>query len=303
MAAGGLVYCLRTRLLSVALAALVSGFVGGFGFATATFLKLVEVKYVPLLLGYFFGDSAWQTNWHSILEQTYGFLNGIGIALAIGYLARRLPRISDEPRIRPWTEIVAVAIVLLGITYVNLVKNVPNWIQLKAIPAELYGLPSRFWFDLGYGLLAVAVIALLFRHRSRRLALIPESWVGKGQLLYVVFLWWMVLGNFMRAIPPFQEQRLITEGVIHANAVLCTALLLVWPRPGPWPDRENETITVRSLRNVCSAGMLALVVTVVAESWGTRAIHGSDYVQQAGYHTRFGPDAKTGRAVKGQPHP
>jgi hypothetical protein len=303
MTAGAFVYCLRSNLIPVALAGLISGIVGAFGFATATFLKLVEVKYVPLFLSYFFGEAAWQTNWHSILEQTYGLWNGVGIAIAMAYLARRLPPVSDEPRIRPWTEVVAVAGVLLGITYVNLVKNVPNWVQSQAIPAHLYGLPSRAWFDLGYALLAVAVIALLFRHLRKPMDVIPDSWLGKGQLLYVVFLWWMVLGNLMHAIPPLREQRLITEGVIHVNAVLCTALVLVWPQPRQWPDREKETITARSLRRVSVVGLLALVLTVAAESWGTRAIHASAFVPQAGYHTRFGPDAKTGKPMKGQPHP
>jgi hypothetical protein len=46
-----------------------------------------------------------------------------------------------------------------------------------------------------------------------------------------------------------------------------------------------------------------MVVTLTAESLATRAIHGNNYVPYAGYHTRFGPDAKTGKPQKGQPHP
>jgi hypothetical protein len=49
--------------------------------------------------------------------------------------------------------------------------------------------------------------------------------------------------------------------------------------------------------------MATLAVTVAAESLATRAIHGNDYIKHAGYHTRFGPDAKTGKPQKGQPHP
>ena len=45
------------------------------GLSTATAFKLIEVK------------SGWQTNWHSILEQTYGAINGIGIGFALLYLA------------------------------------------------------------------------------------------------------------------------------------------------------------------------------------------------------------------------
>jgi hypothetical protein len=303
MTAGALVFFVRARLLPMVQAMLIAGFVGGFGFATATFLKLVEVKSVPLVLSHFFGEAAWQTNWHSILEQTYGLFNGIGLAVAMAYLGCRLPRTADQPRTRPWTEVVAVAFVLLAITYVNLVKNVPNWVKVNAIPREMYGLSSKTWFDFGYGLLAVVVVALLVRHLYRRLAFIPESWLGRGQLLYLVFLWWMVIGNLMRAIPPFQEVRLITEGVIHVNAVLCTLLILVWPRPSRWPDLETQTVSIRSVCGVVVAGCVGLVVTVAAESYGTRAIHGSDFVKHAGYHTRFGPDAQTGKPVKGKPHP
>src|SRR5262249_15551813 len=54
--AGALVFFMRQGLIPVVHAALVSGFFGGFGFATATFLKLVEVKYVPLALSAVFGE-------------------------------------------------------------------------------------------------------------------------------------------------------------------------------------------------------------------------------------------------------
>jgi hypothetical protein len=306
MTAGALVYFLRNGMRPVAHAALVCGFFGTFGFATATFLKLVEVKYVPQGLSYLFGESTWQTNWHSILEQSYGFLNGIGLAVAMAYLARRVPTVSDEPPVRRWTEVAAVSFVLLAVTYVNVIKDVWTWVQMKpvpAIPADLYGIPSRVWFMVGYALLAGAIVVLLIRHLKSRIALVPLSWLGKGQLLFIVFLWWIVIGNLMRAIPPFNEQRLITEGVIHVNAVLCTLCVLLWPRPTNLPDREGRGFSTGSLIAVTAVGLILLAVTVVGESYGTRAIHGSNFVGHAGKHTRFGPDAQTGSPKKGEPHP
>src|SRR5262249_34286149 len=146
-------------------------------------LKLVEVKYVPLGLSQLFVEGKWDTNWHSVLEQSYGFLNGIGIAVAMAYLARRLPRTSDEPRERSWTEVAAVFFVLVVITYVNIVKNVPNWVRHHAIPPEMYGVTSWNWFNIAYGTLAAAVVLLLAWHLRKPLALIPENYLGKGQLL------------------------------------------------------------------------------------------------------------------------
>jgi hypothetical protein len=303
MTAGALVYFLRNGLIPVAHAALVSGFFGGFGFATATFLKLVEIKYVPLGLSQLFGEGKWDTNWHSVLEQTYGFLNGIGIAVAMAYLARRLPRTSDEPRERVWTEHAAILFVLLVITYVNIVKNVPNWVEQKAIALELYGVSTLDWFNIAYAFLAAAVMLLLIKHHRQRLPIMPENHLGKGQFLYLVLLWWVVIGNLMRAIPPFAEQRLITEGVIHLNAVLCTVFLVLWPRPTNLPDLEDRRSGLGSLVAVTLIGLVAFGGTVALESYGTRAIHGDKFVGYAGYHVRFGPDAKTGKPEKGKRHP
>jgi hypothetical protein len=84
MTVGILIFCLRKRLWAVALASLITGFIGGFGFATAQAVKLVGLS------------TDLQTNWHSVLEQTYGFINGIGIAVAMGVLASRTGRVRDE---------------------------------------------------------------------------------------------------------------------------------------------------------------------------------------------------------------
>ena len=91
MTVGAIVYCLRTGLAEVARAGLVSGFIGGIGFAGASMLKLVEVT------------SGYNTNWHSILEQTTGFFNGIGIAVAMAGLAHRVDPVDcARMMIRPF---------------------------------------------------------------------------------------------------------------------------------------------------------------------------------------------------------
>ena len=58
------------------------------------------------------------------------------------YLARRLPRTTDEPRPRRWTEVAAVAFVLLLIPYLNVIKDVPNWIEQHAPGADALRVPS-----------------------------------------------------------------------------------------------------------------------------------------------------------------
>src|SRR5437016_4526281 len=148
-------------------------------------------------------SSSWETNWHSLLEQTYGFINGIGLAVALFWVARSAPRTTEEPPVRKWTELYAAGFVLLLVTYLNLSKNPEVWVKAKAMPAVLYGLSADTWFNLAYLALAGVFIALLIVHRRRPLPVLSAGWLARGQLLYLVFLWVMVIGNFERALVSF----------------------------------------------------------------------------------------------------
>jgi hypothetical protein len=280
---GLLVYCLRHGLAPVALAALKTGFAGGIGFASSSMLKLVEVT------------SGLETNWHSILEQTTGLFNGLAVAMAMAGPIRRAPRASDDPPSRRWTEVYAVGFVLLLITYLNLSKNAGEWVRVKAVPAAMAGLSAAHWFDLAYLALAVAVLVPLVRHLSRPLPLLSASPLGRGQWLFLAFLWWMVVGNFERAVVGFAPQRLVTEGVIHLNAALGSLLLLLSSTPA---RAETDALpfepAVRSrLRKTLAVGLTAAAVSVLVD-WGVvRAIYGDRFAGYASRHIRFGPNATT----------
>ena len=136
------------RFVEVARAALVCGFIGGIGFAAASMLKLVEVT------------SGYETNWHSILEQTTGLFNGIGLAVAVCGLAHgERPISSRQPGRESWTEPFALGFVVLGITYLNLRKNVAQWVAVHADAGRDGRHCAGAWFDLGYFLLALTLLA------------------------------------------------------------------------------------------------------------------------------------------------
>jgi len=287
MTVGLLWYCRRAGLPDVARAALVCGFLGGIGFALASMLKLVEIT------------SGYQTNWHSILEQTTGLFNGIGLACAVAGLARWSPSVGGAPERPPATEPLALGFVLLGITYLNLRKNVAQWIAVKAMPAEMVGIAASVWFELGYVLLSLTMLALLMRHRKRPLPIVPESWLGKGQLLYVGLLWWLVAGNFERALVAFTAERLVTEGVIYVVALACTLILLlssdsvrasVEQRPSPPGARERVGLTT-----VVTVGLVAAILSIAVDWVVVRAIYGDQFAGHAGLHIRFGPEATINR--------
>jgi hypothetical protein len=279
MVAGMLFYFQRQGQHGLTYASLVTGFVGGLGFAGATLFKLIEVK------------SGWDTNWHSVLEQSYGFINGLGVALLMERLRMRTLPVTDTPPTPRWTEAFAVSFLLLLLTYINLQKIVNDWVSAKTIPETMLFLTTRGWFDLFYAVTALTFLVLLREHLRRPLPLVPPTWLGKGQMLYLAFLWWIVIGNFLKAIVAFAPQRLVTEGTIHINALLCTLMVLLWTRPAQPPDLQPVTDYRPLLKRTLAVGFAIMALYTLLE-WGLiRAIYGNTFAGHAKLHIRFGPNA------------
>ena len=281
MTLGALWWLRRIGLAQVTRAGLVCGFIGGIGFAAASMLKLVEVT------------SGYETNWHSILEQTTGLFNGLALAVAMSPLLRSAPAADDDagsPASRR-TASYALAFVVLGITYLNLRKNAGEWVRVGAMPKEMVGLSTGAWFDLAYLLIALTFLTLLIRHARVPLAILPESPMGRGQLLYVLLLWWLVVGNFERALVRFAPQRLVTEGVIGAVGLACTLLVLAWPPQTRKAPPLAEDVGSPWLARTLQAGLLAAAASILID-WGVvRAIYGDKFAGHASLHIRFGPRA------------
>ena len=288
MVAGLWLFLARRRWNGALFVSLLSGWVGGLGFAAAAMFKLIEVK------------SGWSANWHSVLEQTYGLINGLGVAVAMICLAKRQPPPEEQGTAHAWTDPAAVLSVLLGITYLNLSKNPAAWVKAQAVPTEMYGWSALSWFNLTYLVAAAGMLWLIRRHRQRRLALVPASPLGRAQAFYVVFLWWMVIGNFERAVTSFTAQRLITEGVIFLNAVLATLLVLSHPGGSAATRADTAGDYGDWLRRTAWLGLAGFVAAVFV-TWGTvRAVWGNQFAGHASLHIRFGTNAT---ATKIEPPP
>jgi len=67
---------------------------------------------------------------------------------------------------------------------------------------------------------------------------LPKSALAKGQLMFLLLMWIMVIANFERALPGWSPSRMITEWVIFVNAIISTVLILLLPA-------ENETFAIR----------------------------------------------------------
>ncbi|HEV8147235.1 MAG TPA: hypothetical protein VGP79_12675, partial [Bryobacteraceae bacterium] len=226
MIAGILIFCARKGLKEVAFATIATGLMGGVAFSLGQGIRLLAMA------------SGLKTNWHSVMEQTQGLLFGVALAVALGLIARRAAKLGDDPPVRRWTEVFSVTFVMIVLTYLNFRKSPNDWVkQIATLTPEMYGIrisgnlvPSGGfvgWFDMIYLGLAAVTIGLLVLHLRRRVPFIPESWMGKGQLMYLAFLWAVVGINFVHVLPRFTPQRLVTEWVMTVNAMLCTVLVVI----------------------------------------------------------------------------
>ena len=306
---GLLVYAYRYKLYPVAFASLLSGFMGGLGFMLAQFVKiLMFMPGNPRLTQDESVIQAWahwrSANWHSICaEQGAGLMYGLAIAVAMGMLATRLKPVNDDPPVRRWTEAFSVSFILNALLFVNLVKCIEDWTRertggFRSVPllmkAPLFQgieLSARTWFTIIFLLMTVCTVTLLAVHLRRPLAVVPKSWLGKGQLFYLVFLWAIVIGNFMRALVAFGQERLATEGVIFVNALVATFLIL-------YCARDEDTVPIRPaenynglIRNTVLAGAALLILLDAAFTTVTHGVYGNQHDGWGGRNIRFGPEA------------
>lgn len=311
-------YMYRNDRLPVVVGSLVSGTIGGFGIAFTQWIKMMvlapgnparlsdlppEVR-EPLIKAWEHWRSA---NWHSLaIEQGAGIIYGLGIALALAMLAARLPRVQNEPRTRRWTEVFSVAFVLCGIVYVNMVKLVAEYtaeraggfrevpLRMKSPLFESLEFSSYTWFNFFFAVYTLCVVGLLIIHMRRRIPLIPENSLGKGQLLYIVFLWIVVAFNQVKAQAAFHEQRLGTEGVIFVNAAIVTFLIAAFARDNePWriPERTVTDFS-RLLRRALAAGVATMLVCAFGLMGATRLVYGDKPLRPDPKGFRFGPKAE-----------
>ena len=300
---GAFAFCFRNGLEQVALVTLLTGILGGIGFTSGQQIKLLFIK------------TGLQTNWHSILEQIQGFLFGIALVAGIGTLSTLTPQITNATNLPAWTHIFAIVFILVIITYLNHRKAAGTWVeQIKSLPEHFFGLPTvgsflsskgfLGLFEVIYVSIGIASILILTSHTKKPIDLIPESWLGRSQLLYLIFLWWIVIFNFERALTGFSPHRLVTEGVITFNAIIATILLALKPSPAKEVVLLSENCTIW-LVDIALYGTITTSVVITIYWSLTRILFNDSPIAHSGLHIRFGPDrtATKTKPKQGESHP
>ncbi|MCP4189981.1 MAG: hypothetical protein GY768_05065 [Planctomycetaceae bacterium] len=347
---GGFSYCWRQNQKMVVIAGMVCGTLGGIAFSGATWTETMLVSFgnrnltvaqeewtewqettwqpsswtdgermpSPDFLANVAAPQGWEAwqhqNWHSYVEQSYGFFNGIGLAIALGILSTRVPR---QAPVRPgsrWMLLLALVLVLPVLTYVNMIKNLRDWGQdfnghqalpsMMAIPWTRIELSSLQWFNLVFLIGTLAFIATLIIHWRRPIELFSSSWIGRGQLLFLTLMWVFLVGNFSRALSAFTASRILTEGILYLNAVLASCLILLLPSVRR-VVAVDEKVNTKKLAFISATALLICAITFPSlEWWSTRRVYGDAHSGKRGMDFRFGPNANWKRApmIKGELH-
>ena len=300
---GGMMWACRYEVKSVA-HVMTRGFIlGGIAFASVPM-----IRYFLRYPGHPWrfpagGAEAWahyqRANWHSVLEQMHGFGHGLAIAVAMAMLWRRLPDAGEEQNERRWTVGFSAAFVLFGFGFLNLHKLVGTWVGNKSIPEtlkapflEMIELTPHTWFRVVWWTATAVGAILLLVHLRRPLEIVPKSWVGRGQLLYVLFLWLMVIGNLMRAIPGYTDGRMVTEWVLFMNGCLATLLVVVLPGAVVARSQWDNCPSWPSLGGSWLRGLAATAILMMAYGAMTLAMY-QEHLEDKPWanHKRFGPEA------------
>lgn len=258
------------RLAMVAWAALVTGIFSGSALLLAGLVEQLGQVNAP------------HWDWSLWRQLTLGASVGLGQALVLGYLSTREPRVSDDPPLARWTESVALAFVLVGVTYLHLASIVVGaWIPRGLVPPLVAGWPFTVIFTLGYGVLALAIVAILVARRlGRRLPAVAADWLGKGQLLLLLLIWWLMAAWGGGALP-LTTASLPGAATLFLLACLATVLLLLVPREEQlWAEQPRPDFEALVPKALIVAGTLGLLL-VIAGTTVLRAIEIPASAEQA----------------------
>ena len=178
-------------------------------------------------------------------------------------------------------------------------KNVNDFIEGRAAVPATMKMPlvqsiefsTWGWFNIHWLAITVCTVALLVIHLRRRIQIVPTSWIGKGQLLFVLFLWAMVIGNYMKALTGFAENRLVTEGLIFLNATIVTFLILACVRKVEGFEPKPVASYGPLMGKAVAGGVLAALLAIALATAGVRMVYGDSFTGHAGMNKRFGPEA------------
>lgn len=222
------------------------------------------------------------------MEQSFGFIMGLGVALGVLRLLRgRLrPPVEDAPP--GLIQLVGLLFLLIVMPWFNFFKNVRNLEEGKLLGVPLFDWPQQIWYVVvGIGLALMMGIACVQYYR-KQLALSPSRPHGRAQLLLLFLMWLSVLAAFLQALPHMNRPGVLWVHITFwFTAILVSVMTILQPKPSP----VMETDDTHSYDDLCwrpgwAYWLLVLLIPVVIAglTYGTLAMHTQPL---SGSHQRF----------------
>jgi len=284
---GLVVFLIRKKYFLVLRASLVTGFLGGFGFALAQLLKLAILR------------ADWIEDPHPIMEWLHGAFFGIATVAGILWLRNSAPALRDEPVSRHSIFLVMVWLLWI-IPYYNFRKCVDQWVkQMPRLDEVTQGLPIKGglvessgwvgWLEVVFIVWGIVLITLLVRQKRFPSPLLPDEPYSRGLLLFTGLISFFAFSSLARDLTNFDSGReLPIQVAITIHALVC--ILLVH-----WIGNTDRAITANhsqmtSWKRLILCGFLGGLLTVSICSLGKEVMFRKEFA--GGFymdHIRFGP--------------
>lgn len=239
-----LVFYLKREQNNAALRLSAYGFLfGGIGFLLGDFINMLGRGQWSILGSWPMLQGLDYWKW---MEQFFGLVMGAGIGWGVQSLITqpsgqeqqlsgmdsnetdsRILAAPEEDTNTRGMNFIGLIFLLVILPWKNLHKNVIQWQKEKWIPEEFWNLPGGFWFLVVGLLFSLAIMAAIWEARRQKLALVPDSNLGRAQWLFLLVLWMSLAGDFSKALPRLAERSVFLVQIsFWITGALCTLLVV-----------------------------------------------------------------------------
>jgi predicted neuraminidase len=269
---GLLIFLIRHKYFIAVYASLFVAIFGGIGFSVGQLFQVLG------------NATGVRIDWWKVMEQSFGFIMGLGAAIVFLIFRNSAPKLQDEKVEFDWGNVFAIFFLIVAMTYVTTVHNVEKWIEHGIIANELAGISTYFWFAVAYLIFAFMVVIIIRYSQYQKLEFLPETLKGKGQLLFLLVLWWAIIEDHFKAFLQFNHITLIVEGSFFISAVLVT-LWIVLRQVEPFTNISEQPENLSSkIRKIGIMVPLSLIISLLVLTPIARFSHSKPY---GGSHQRF----------------
>lgn len=252
---------------------LVGALAGGYGFSLGDSLNMMgRAGWGPVgQLAVALKLDAWK--W---MEQSFGFIMGLGIALGVLTLLKRRLRPPEVDGSASGISCVGLTFLLIIMPWLNFFKNVRNLQKVEAFQRPLFSLPQEFWYLAIAVLVSSAILLAIFLYRRGRLLIAPQQPHGRAQILLLFLMWISALAAFLQALPHMTRLGTLWVHITFwISAAVVSVITLLQHAPSEPDNKQTVAYDDRSWQPGVWMWLLLLAIPFVLAglTWAITSMH------------------------------